>query len=125
YFKAGGFGKEPSRRLTLDQILTTIKSGNSEIHNRISRLRQQVNSDGEKNEQYDTFKKQLPAFTTAGVFKVRNKNLESITSYSQLTILDIDKLLQQKVSVHDIRQKIAAFPEVVAGFTSPGGDGFK
>lgn len=125
YFKAGGFSKEPSRKLTLDQILTTIKSGNYEIQNRISRLRQQVNSDGEKNERYDTFKKQLPAFTTAGVFKVRNKNLESITSYSQLTILDIDKLLQQKVSVHDIRQKIAAFPEVVAGFTSPGGDGFK
>lgn len=74
-----------------------------------------------REDEYDTAKKGISAFTVTGTFKGGRKP-DLMTSYSGLIILDFDKLGDK---LDEVRTAIVADSHTHACFISPSGDGLK
>lgn len=74
-------------------------------------------------EDYKEKKKMLPAVTWSGVFKEGTRLIESIEHYSSLTVLDIDKISEDKITL--LKQQLSQDPHVMYVFVSPSGNGIK
>lgn len=74
-------------------------------------------------DEYKEKKKMLPAVTWSGVFKEGTRLIDTIEQYSSLTVLDIDKISQEKISL--LKQQLSQDPHVHYVFVSPSGNGIK
>ncbi len=103
---------------TIPMILDEIKTG--KYKHAIVYLRKSLSEN--KMEAYEKAKKSLPAFTPSGKF-VGGRKMNFLQEYSNIIILDIDKLQpEQLVKVnHSARQCEFTY----ACFISPSGNGLK
>lgn len=100
------------------EVLNDIKTG--KYINVITYLRKSLAES--KMEAYERAKKSLPAFTPSASFKGGRK-LEFVRAYTQIVVLDIDKLTQEQLT----NAKALAIQNqyTFAAFTSPSGNGLK
>ncbi|MEN2435811.1 VapE domain-containing protein [Weeksellaceae bacterium A-14] len=100
------------------EVLNDIKTG--KYINIIKYLRKSLAES--KMEAYERAKKSLPAFTPSAGFKGGRK-LEFITAYTQIVVLDIDKLTPEQLT----NAKALAIQNqyTFAAFISPSGNGLK
>lgn len=100
------------------EVLNDIKTG--KYINVIKYLRKSLAES--KMEAYERAKKSLPAFTPSASFKGGRK-LEFIISYTQIVVLDIDKLSKEQLT----NAKALAIQNkyTFAAFISPSGNGLK
>lgn len=103
---------------TLEQIIEAIKGNHFKTEVAQIRLALQRSN----KVKADKLKKQLPAFTPSGNFN-GGRTLEHLVEYTQLVILDFDKL--EKVQLEGLRQEARQDRFACAGFTSPSGNGYK
>ncbi|MDP4268411.1 MAG: VapE family protein, partial [Bacteroidota bacterium] len=73
-------------------------------------------------DQFKKLKNSLPAFTPSGLFK-GDINLNNLVKYSNVIVLDIDKLTKDEVI--NAKEKAIADPLTFICFISPGGHGLK
>jgi hypothetical protein len=103
---------------SVDQIIKVISSDTLKID--ITNLRQLIAED--QKVEAEKLKKSLHAFTASGTFdKGRKANL--IQTYSQLIILDLDKIASGKLE--PAFKQAASLPTTMCCFHSPGGNGLK
>lgn len=100
------------------EVLNDIKTG--KYINVITYLRKSLKES--KMEAYERAKKSLPAFTPSASFKGGRK-LEFVTAYTQIVVLDIDKLTTEQLDT--AKQLSKETPYTFASFTSPSGNGLK
>ena len=100
------------------EVLEDIKTG--KYKNVITYLRKSLAEN--KMEAYERAKKSLPAFTPSACFKGGRK-LEFITAYTQMVVLDIDKLTKEQLT--NAKALASQSPYTFASFTSPSGNGLK
>ena len=100
------------------EVLQDIKTG--KYKNVITYLRKSLAES--KMEAYERAKKSLPAFTPSACFKGGRK-LEFITAYTQMVVLDIDKLSKEQLT--NAKALASQSPYTFASFTSPSGNGLK
>ena len=100
------------------EVLEDIKTG--KYKNVITYLRKSLAES--KMEAYERAKKSLPAFTPSACFKGGRK-LEFITAYTQMVVLDIDKLSKEQLT--NAKALASQSPYTFASFTSPSGNGLK
>ncbi len=103
---------------TLEQIIGAIKGNHFKTEVAQIRLALQRSNKAKA----DKLKKQLPAFTPSGNFN-GGRTLEHLVEYTQLVILDFDKL--EKVQLEGLKQEARQDRFACAGFTSPSGNGYK
>lgn len=109
YRNFGSVGEEVS----LEYMLGAIKEG--AYRKQIEALRQL------NEEDYGEQKKKLPHFTPSGTFN-KHRRMEELKEYSQVIILDIDKVDEH---AETIRDKTAKIGHTLASFVSPSGRGVK
>lgn len=100
------------------EVLTDIKTG--KYKNVITYLRKSLAES--KMEAYERAKKSLPAFTPSACFKGGRKQ-EFITAYTQIVVLDIDKISSEQLS--QSKEKVCKDQYTFSAFTSPSGNGLK
>ncbi|TZF83927.1 virulence-associated E family protein [Pedobacter sp. BS3] len=100
------------------EVLNDIKTG--KYINVITYLRKSLAES--KMEAYERAKKSLPAFTPSASFKGGRK-LEYLTAYTQIVVLDIDKLTKEQLNT--AKQLSKETPYTFASFVSPSGNGLK
>lgn len=100
------------------EVLNDIKTG--KYINVITYLRKSLAES--KMEAYERAKKSLPAFTPSASFKGGRK-LEFVTAYTQIVVLDIDKLTTEQLNT--AKQLSKETPYTFASFVSPSGNGLK
>ncbi len=101
--------------VNLFDILEDIRSG--KFKNEIEKLRSLKDTD-----QFDNFKRSLPAFTPSGTFGEARKK-EYLVCYSSIIVLDFDHIgAEQAKRKRDI---LFLFSHCLAAFLSPSGDGLK
>ena len=100
------------------EVLEDIKT--DKYKNVITYLRKSLAES--KMEAYERAKKSLPAFTPSACFKGGRK-LEFITAYTQMVVLDIDKLSKEQLT--NAKALASQSPYTFASFTSPSGNGLK
>lgn len=100
------------------ETLDDIKTG--KYINVITYLRKSLKES--KMEAYEGAKKSLPAFTPSASFKGGRK-LEFVTAYTQIVVLDIDKLTKEQLNT--AKQLSKETPYTFASFSSPSGNGLK
>lgn len=100
------------------EVLNDIKTG--KYINVITYLRKSLAES--KMEAYERAKKSLPAFTPSASFKGGRK-LEYLTAYTQIVVLDIDKLTKEQLNT--AKQLSKETPYTFASFISPSGNGLK
>jgi hypothetical protein len=108
----------PEHNCPLNLILSEIKKGH--YRHKIEKIRVLLALG--KKEEADTLKRQLPAFTPAGVFASSRKS-ENLSQYSAFIVLDLDKL--SKDQVDSTFKKACLVPYTYACFQSPSGNGLK
>ncbi len=102
----------------LRQIIKTIRS--DRYKQEIRAIRKTV-LEGD-NQQKDTLKKQLPAFTVSGKFE-GGRTMDKLVDYCPFVILDIDKIPVEVLA--RICRKVQDIDYTLAGFISPSGQGYK
>lgn len=100
------------------EVLNDIKTG--KYINVITYLRKSLAES--KMEAYERAKKSLPAFTPSASFKGGRK-LEYLTAYTQIVVLDIDKLSKEQLT--NAKALAKETPYTYAAFISPSGNGLK
>ncbi|OJU75630.1 MAG: virulence-associated E family protein [Bacteroidetes bacterium 47-18] len=100
------------------EVLNDIKTG--KYINVITYLRKSLAES--KMEAYERAKKSLPAFTPSASFKGGRK-LEYLTAYTQIVVLDIDKLTTEQLNT--AKQLAKETPYTYSAFISPSGNGLK
>ena len=100
------------------EVLNDIKTG--KYINVITYLRKSLAES--KMEAYERAKKSLPAFTPSASFKGGRK-LEFVTAYTQIVVLDIDKLSKEQLT--NAKALAQETPYTYAAFISPSGNGLK
>lgn len=100
------------------EVLNDIKTG--KYINVITYLRKSLAES--KMEAYERAKKSLPAFTPSASFKGGRK-LEFVTAYTQIVVLDIDKLSKEQLT--NAKALAKETPYTFASFVSPSGNGLK
>lgn len=100
------------------EVLEDIKAG--KYKNVITYLRKSLAES--KMEAYERAKKSLPAFTPSACFKGGRK-LEFVTAYTQMVVLDIDKLSKEQLT--NAKALAIQNPYTFAAFISPSGNGLK
>lgn len=103
---------------TLAQIIEAIKGNH--FKNEVAQIRLALQRSNKAKA--DKLKKQLPAFTPSGNFN-GGRTLEHLVEYTQLVILDFDKL--EKEQLEGLKQEARQDRFACAGFTSPSGNGYK
>ncbi|MEI6767189.1 MAG: BT4734/BF3469 family protein [Bacteroidota bacterium] len=104
--------------LPIEEIISRIKSG--VYRKQVEQLRILV-AEGKKKD-YTEKKKSLTAFTPCGTFS-NGRKIETISAYSGMLVLDIDKLNAQELAI--AREKAGNEKYSYAMFLSPGGNGLK
>lgn len=102
----------------ISEVLNDIKIGT--YKNIITYLRKSLADN--KMEAYERAKKSLPAFTPSASFKGGRK-LEFVSKYTQILVLDIDKLTSEQLTNAKALAKDNLY--TYAAFTSPSGNGLK
>ena len=102
---------------TIDQILTIIKNGNSQLITQITAIRN-LTSHQEQNEA----KKNLPVFCCNGTFHKRNN--ASLLQYSSFIAIDFDGF-KTNDELLAYKEYLKTYPFVYAVFVSPSGNGLK
>ena len=102
---------------TIDQILTIIKNGNSQLITQITAIRN-MTSHQKQNEA----KKNLPVFCCNGTFHRRNN--QSLLQYSSFIAIDFDGFSSNDELIA-YKEHLKTFPFVYAFFVSPSGMGLK
>lgn len=102
----------------ITEVLDDIKNGT--YKNVITYLRKSLADN--KMEAYERAKKSLPAFTPSASFKGGRKP-EFITAYTQIVVLDIDKLSAEQLT--NAKALANQNEYTLASFTSPSGNGLK
>ncbi|OJX32684.1 MAG: virulence-associated E family protein [Chryseobacterium sp. 36-9] len=100
------------------EVLDDIKTG--KYINVITYLRKSLAES--KMEAYERAKKSLPAFTPSASFKGGRK-LEFVTQYTQIVVLDIDKLTKEQLT--NAKALAQETPYTYSAFISPSGNGLK
>ena len=100
------------------EVLNDIKTG--KYINVITYLRKSLAES--KMEAYERAKKSLPAFTPSASFKGGRK-LEYLTAYTQIVVLDIDKLSKEQLT--NAKALAQETPYTYSAFISPSGNGLK
>lgn len=100
------------------EVLNDIKTG--KYINVITYLRKSLAE--QKMEAYERAKKSLPAFTPSASFKGGRK-LEYLTAYTQIVVLDIDKLTKEQLT--NAKALAQETPYTYSAFISPSGNGLK
>ncbi|MFT3903581.1 MAG: VapE family protein [Niabella sp.] len=100
------------------EVLNDIKTG--KYINVITYLRKSLAES--KMEAYERAKKSLPAFTPSASFKGGRK-LEFVTAYTQIVVLDIDKLTKEQLT--NAKALAKETPYTYSAFISPSGNGLK
>ncbi|OJU78900.1 MAG: virulence-associated E family protein [Bacteroidetes bacterium 47-18] len=100
------------------EVLNDIKTG--KYINIITYLRKSLAES--KMEAYERAKKSLPAFTPSASFKGGRK-LEFVTAYTQIVVLDIDKLTKEQLT--NAKALAQETPYTYSAFISPSGNGLK
>ncbi len=100
------------------EVLTDIKTG--KYINVIIYLRKSLAEN--KMEAYERAKKSLHAFTPSASFKGGRK-LEYLTAYTQIVVLDIDKLTKEQLT--NAKALAQETPYTYSAFVSPSGNGLK
>ncbi|RDI56289.1 VapE domain-containing protein [Flavobacterium glaciei] len=103
---------------TISAILEEIKTG--KYKHAITYLRKSLSE--KKMEAYEKAKKSLPAFTPSGKFEGGRK-LEFLVEYSNVMILDIDKL--SAADLQNAKHLANQSEFTMASFVSPSGNGLK
>src|SRR5689334_5159727 len=103
---------------TITEILTEIRIG--KYKQTILNLRKALAEN--KMDLYEKTKKSLPAFTPSGNF-VGGRKMDFLSIYSNLIILDIDKLTSKKLK--NTRLLLSQNEFTYAYFVSPSGNGLK
>ena len=103
---------------TISAILEEIKTG--KYKHAITYLRKSLSE--KKMEAYEKAKKSLPAFTPSGKFEGGRK-LEFLVEYSNVMILDIDKL--SAADLQNAKHLANQSEFTLASFISPSGNGLK
>jgi len=103
---------------TISAILEEIKAG--KYKHAITYLRKSLSE--KKMEAYEKAKKSLPAFTPSGKFEGGRK-LEFLVEYSNVMILDIDKL--SAADLQNAKHLANQSEFTLASFVSPSGNGLK
>lgn len=75
------------------------------------------------SEEYKNAKNMLPAVTWSGTFKAQTRLKDSLVSYSNLVVMDIDKIDDAKIAL--LKQQLSADEHVMCVFISPSGNGIK
>ena len=102
---------------TIDQILTIIKNGNSELISQITAIRNMTS-----HEEQNIAKKELPVFCCNGTFHRRNN--ASLLQYSSFIAIDFDGFLTND-ELLAYKEHLKTYPYVYAIFVSPSGMGLK
>ncbi|WP_312356135.1 VapE domain-containing protein [Empedobacter sp.] len=100
------------------EVLNDIKTG--KYINVITYLRKSLAES--KMEAYERAKKSLPAFTPSASFNGGRK-LEFVTAYTQIVVLDIDKLTKEQLT--NAKALAQETPYTYSAFISPSGNGLK
>ncbi len=100
------------------EVISDIKTG--KYKNVMTYLRKSLADN--KMEAYERAKKSLPAFTPSACFK-RGRKQEFITTYTQIVVLDIDKISVEQLAQSKIL--LSKNEYAFAVFTSPSGNGLK
>jgi len=100
------------------EVLQDIQTG--KYINVITYLRKSLAE--QKMEAYERAKKSLPAFTPSASFKGGRK-LEYLTAYTQIVVLDIDKLTKEQLT--NAKALAQETPYTYSAFISPSGNGLK
>ncbi len=109
---------EIASELTIEAVLNQIKS---DKHKRqIEDLRNKLKQGDKEN--YDNYKKKLPAVTFSATFNSRRTN-EYLKSYNPLIIIDIDKLNPQQLKT--TYDNLFGDPCVISFWLSPSNHGYK
>lgn len=109
--------KNPIEESSLDVIINDIKDG--KYHSKVQDIRTYLDR-GE--DEADRLKKGLPAFTPSGVFKGGRK-LENLESYSQIIVLDFDKIPEE--DIFEVSDRAKSLQYTKACFVSPSNKGLK
>lgn len=102
---------------TIDQILTIIKNGNTELINQITAIRNKTS-----HEEQNIAKKELPVFCCNGTF-YRRSNV-SLLQYSSFIAIDFDGF-KTNDELQAYKEHLKTYPYVYAIFVSPSGMGLK
>lgn len=114
-------GSVSEKTVTIAHLCKQIKSHKSPYYDKVRRARAAL-SEGD-TAGYDKLKGTLPAVTVSGTFQRRVAKL--IQRYTQLVILDIDKLSKSGLLVQEVRERAERIPTTCVCFVSPSGDGLK
>lgn len=107
-----------SKELTISEVLNEIKS--NKYKDQISRLRELIQAD--KKEDYNSYKKNLPAVTFCATFDI-NRKRENLKNYNSIIVLDIDKL--DSKDLENINSQFKEDPYVFSFWKSPSNEGIK
>ena len=102
---------------TIDQILTIIKNGNSELISQITAIRNKTS-----HEEQNIAKKELSVFCCNGTFYKRNNS--SLLQYSSFIAIDFDGF-KTNDELQLYKEHLKTYPYVYAIFVSPSGNGLK
>ena len=104
--------------ITLRKAMENIAKG---LHAKLVFKIRMLVSQG-KTEEANNVKKQLPFYTVTAGYKEK-RQAYSITSYTHVTLLDIDDQPEEKLE--ELRKKINEDPNTLASFLTPKGHGVK
>lgn len=129
YVGVKGYGKGVATLQQITEQIRTVKpKGFENVRNLSESLfKAKRNKKGSKDfkEAYNEAKKDLPSFTTSGVFKGgRRKDLFPEATPSGFVILDFDEI-ESKEQTEELKKKAFEHPSVAVAFVSPSGYGFK
>ena len=102
---------------TIDQILSIIKNGNSELISQITAIRNMTS-----HEEQNIAKKELPVFCCNGTFHRRNNT--SLLQYSSFIAIDFDGF-SSNTELLAYKEHLKTYSFVYAIFVSPSGNGLK
>jgi len=108
---------EVVNELSTNELITGITS-NQKVQEKVSEIRQHLSEDNKPKA--DELKKGLMGFTPSGTFNGR-RSAENIKEYSNLIILDIDKV----DDAEDVKNAASLITYTMMAFLSPSGSGVK
>ena len=123
-FKQANPSNYPDSTASIEAVVNKIKSGSNGLDQTTIRCRELYASFLEtgNKQPYRSFKEvSVPAFTPAGIFKIRNA--DNLSLHSGLVVVDIDDLTPEQVV--DVLSRAHKNPHVVLAFISPSGSGVK
>lgn len=123
-FKQANPSNYPDSTASIEAVVNKIKSGSNGLDQTTIRCRELYASFLEtgNKQPYRSFKEvSVPAFTPAGIFKIRNA--DNLSLHSGLVVVDIDDLTPEQVV--DVLSRARKNKHVVLAFISPSGSGVK